>query len=125
MSATLARPAVTGIDSVLFFVADIDVAAAWYADLFGVAVQHENPQYAFLSLPWMKLGFHPADAKNPVGGRSQAIYLSVPAVAPALAALQARGATLKRGPARTDLGEWACLLDDPFGGQLGLLGAAA
>jgi predicted enzyme related to lactoylglutathione lyase len=121
--ANAPRPAFSGVEAVLFFTADIDAAAAWYAELFGVRVEYENPRYAYLELPWLKLGFHPADHKCPAGGHSQALYFRVPALETAVRWAEARGAARFRGPMRTDLGEWACLLHDPFGNLFGLHGA--
>ena len=54
------------LESVIFFVCDIDAAAAWYADILGAEVRHENPLFAYLQGPGLVLGFHPADDKNPV-----------------------------------------------------------
>ena len=109
------------IESVVLFVADIDAAAAWYAALLGVPVQHENPRYAYVRAPGgVHIGFHPADAKNPGGVPGTTPYWEVADFDAALAALLERGATLHRGPGVTDLGARVALLIDPFGNTLGL-----
>lgn len=65
------------LESVIYFVPDIDAAARWYADLLGTAVEHENPQFAFVRGPGLVLGFHPADAKCPGGIGGTTAYWEV------------------------------------------------
>lgn len=109
------------LESVVLFVRDIDAAAAWYAALLGVPVEHENPRYAFVRTPGgVVIGFHPADAKNPGGVPGTTPYWEVADFDAAIGTLQARGATLLRGPAVTDFGARVALLVDPFGNTLGL-----
>jgi predicted enzyme related to lactoylglutathione lyase len=108
------------IESVIFFVPDIDAAAAWYAELLGQPVQHENPLFAYVQGPGLVLGFHPADSKCPGGVGGTTAYWEVDDLDAALALLLARGARLHRGPAVTDLGARVAMLIDPFGCSLGL-----
>lgn len=109
------------LESVVLFVNDIDAAAAWYADLLGAPVEHENPRYAFVrARHGVIIGFHPGDAKNPGGVPGTTPYWEVADFDSALATLLARGATLHRGPAVTDFGARVALLIDPFGNTLGL-----
>ncbi len=112
------------IESVILFVADIDAAADWYAQLLGVAVEHENPQFAFVRAPGLVIGFHPADAKCSGGVGGTTAYWEVDDLDATLAALTARGARLHRGPGRTDFGARVAMLIDPFGCTLGLNQAA-
>ena len=113
-------PTLERVESVVLFVPDVDAAAAWYAALFGVPVQHENPRYAFIRLRGVLMGFHPADAKCPGGIGGTTVYWEVADLAEAVALLLACGARLHRGPARTDLGASAAMLVDPFGCTIGL-----
>ena len=108
------------VESVLLFVPDIAAAAHWYADLFGVTVGWENPQFAFIQAPGMTLGFHPADAKCPGGVGGTTVYWEVDDIAATVAWLSARGARLHRGPGVTSLGAGAAMLLDPFGCSIGL-----
>ena len=110
----------TRIESVIFFVADIDAAACWYAELLGAEVEHENPLFAFVRGPGLVLGFHPADAKCPGGIGGTTAYWEVDDLDAALAALQARDARLHRGPGLTDRGARVAMVIDPFGNTLGL-----
>ncbi len=115
------------IESVVFFVNDIQDAARWYAGLFGLTaddVQYENPNYAFIQAPGLLIGFHPADAKCPGGIGGTTSYWSVDDLEQVKTHLIANGATLHRGPGNTDLGARVCMLIDPFGNTLGLHQAA-
>lgn len=108
------------IESVVLFVPDVEAAASWYARLLGVAVEHENPQYAFVQAPGLLIGFHPADAKCPGGVGGTTAYWEVDDLDAALAQLQAQGAVLHRGPGLTTLGARVAMLIDPFGCTIGL-----
>lgn len=113
------------IESVLLFAHDIEAAAAWYAALLGVTVEHENPQFAFVRAPGCILGFHPVDEKSPgVGLHGTTPYWEVDELDAAVATLVQRGARLYRGPGLTDFGARVAMLVDPFGNTLGLNQAA-
>lgn len=108
------------IESIVLFVADIDAAAKWYADLFRTRVQHENERYAFIEAGSVLVGFHPLDAKCPGGAGGTTAYWVVDDVDATVADLQSRGACLHRGPGATSLGARVAMLIDPFGCTLGL-----
>lgn len=109
------------VESIVLFVADIEAAASWYAQILGVTVQHENEQYAFVQAPGVLVGFHPADEKNPGGAGSTTAYWEVDSIHEAVHDLVSRGARLHRGPSRTDFGAQAAMLIDPFGCTIGLI----
>lgn len=108
------------LESIVLFVPDIEAAAAWYAEVFQVPVQHENPQYAFIKASGCLLGFHPLDSKCPGGVGGTVAYWEVSDLQDAIDALQRRGATLYRGPISTSFGARAAMLLDPFGCTIGL-----
>ena len=107
------------IESIIFFVADIDDAASWYAAIFETEVRHENPQFAFIRTPGVLLGFHPVDEKNE-GGRGVTVYWEVDDLTATIAELEGRGARLYRGPGPTNFGAHVAMLLDPFGNTIGL-----
>ncbi len=114
---------IRSIESVVFFVGDIDAAARWYADLFNIVhanIEYENPRYAFIRVPELLIGFHPADAKSPGGIGGTTSYWSVDDLDSVLESMIVKGATLHRGPRVTDFGERVCMLIDPFGNSIGL-----
>ncbi|MCV2215963.1 VOC family protein [Thauera sp. Sel9] len=108
------------LESIVRFVPDIDTAAAWYAELLGSSVRHENPQYAFIHVDGLTIGFHPADSKCPGGIGGTTVYWEVPDIDAAIRHLEQRGAVLHRGPVTTDFGARAAILLDPFGCTIGL-----
>jgi uncharacterized protein len=112
------------IESILFFVADIHAAAAWYAALFASHVEYENPLYAFVRTPFTTFGFHPADAKCPGGAGGTVTYLEIENFNNSIALLTSHGATLHRGPMTTSLGSRVAMFRDPFGSLLGFIETA-
>lgn len=112
-------------DSTVYFVADIHIAAQWYAQILGVEVKYENPLYAYIQNDDVKIGFHPADTKSGTGVNGQTTYWRVASLQAASEMLSAKGARLYRGPLQTSLNEHACIMLDPFGNTLGLISASA
>ena len=108
------------IESVVIFVANIDEAAAWYAELFQTEIRRENSQYAFIKTPGGLLGFHPLDSKCPGGPGGTTVYWEVEDLQETIKALEKRGAVLYRGPISTSFGARAAMLLDPFGCTIGL-----
>lgn len=108
------------IESVVLFVADINAAATWYAELFGAEVGWENPQFAFVKAAGLVVGFHPADTKCPGGVGGTTAYWEVENIEAAIEFLTRRGAKLHRGPGVTSFGAGAAMLIDPFGCTIGL-----
>lgn len=108
------------LESVVFFVPNIEAAASWYADLFQTTVHRENTQYVFIKTPGCLLGFHPLDSKCPGGPGGTTIYWEVASLQEAIEKLELKGAVLYRGPITTSFGAKAAMLIDPFGCTLGL-----
>ncbi|MEP6609897.1 MAG: VOC family protein [Burkholderiaceae bacterium] len=108
------------LESVVLFVPDIDAAARWYAEIFGTVVQHENAKYAFIQVPGLIVGFHPADVKCPGGVGGTTAYWEVERLDEAVALLIKQGAKLFRGPGVTNFGASIAMLIDPFGCTIGL-----
>jgi predicted enzyme related to lactoylglutathione lyase len=110
------------VHSVLFFVRDVQEAAQWYADLLQDVPEYPDPNFALFRVGGVELCFHPADAKMCSGAAGQVAYWRVADLGVALATVQARGATLYRGPLDIEDGLTICQIKDPFGNLLGLVG---
>ncbi|RXJ74172.1 glyoxalase [Veronia nyctiphanis] len=108
------------IESTMFFADDIHKAAKWYAELLGSEVEYENPDYAFVRGAEMIFGFHPVDEKNNPGRDGSVTYWEIDDITSAISTLTSMGATLYRGPGKTDLGADVAMLIDPFGNAIGL-----
>ena len=109
------------VDSILFFVPDIDAAAKWYAAIFSASVEYENPLYAFVTTAFATFGFHPADEKCPGGAGGSVTYLEVEHLGAAIEKFSSHGARLFRGPITTSLGASVAMVRDPFGSLLGFI----
>ena len=116
----LGLPILRRIESVVLFVPDIEAAAAWYASVLGVSVEHENSKYAYVRGAGTVIGFHPADGKCPGGVGATSVYWEVASLAKAVESLVAKGARVHRGPGTTSFRAKMALLIDPFGCTIGL-----
>jgi predicted enzyme related to lactoylglutathione lyase len=111
------------IAELLYFVPDRRAAAAWYAELFGVAITRPAALDAYvIRIGAQEIWFHDADGKTPSGVAGQVAYWRVDDFAAALARAQRLGATLYRGPLDRLDGSLMCQVKDPFGNVLGLIG---
>jgi predicted enzyme related to lactoylglutathione lyase len=108
------------LESIVFFVTNIHTAAQWYATLFNTTVQYENPQYAFIHVQGLILGFHPEDAKNQHGMTSSVVYWEVDDFDNNLQNLLKLGCLIYRNPMTTSLGAKVAMLIDPFGNHFGI-----
>jgi len=108
-------------NSVIYFVRDIEESARWYSELFNCEVQYENSNYAYINVTSGKLGFHTEDKKNQNSKSGQTVYWSVVSLTDAIEIFTSKGAIVYREPMETDLGEFACMLIDPFGNSIGLI----
>lgn len=108
-------------NSVVYFVRDIEESAKWYSELFDCEVKYENNDYAYICVASGKLGFHTEDKKNKNSKSGQTVYWSVANLADAIEIFTSKGAMIYREPMETDLGEFACMLIDPFGNSIGLI----
>jgi len=111
----------TKFNSVVLFVSDVDAAVTWYAEVLNCEINYENSDYAYIVLAMGNVGFHREDKKNRNSTIGQTVYRSVDDLSKAKEKLLARGASLYRKPLKTDLGEFACMLTDPFGNSIGLI----
>ncbi|MFM2484328.1 VOC family protein [Celerinatantimonas yamalensis] len=60
------------------------------------------------------------DSKNNMGSNGSVTYFEVNNVAEVVTKLTAMGASLYRGPGKTDLGADVAMLKDPLGNAIGL-----
>jgi SulP family sulfate permease len=105
-------------------VADWQAGLDWYEQAFPeaerVEVDGEGRALAYLDLGGVALELAGADEQSPSGPGGGVIYWSVDDFDGRLAALQALGAELYRGPIATDDGRRLCQVLDPWGNALGL-----
>lgn len=113
----------TGVSEVMYFVADREQAASWYARLVDVPVTYvAEADHYVIRVGAHEMGFHEADDMVPGGPAGQVAYWEVDDFDAAVAKAQRMGAKLYRGPLRRPSGQVQCQMKDPFGNVLGLLG---
>ncbi len=109
-----------GLRTLVYHVADVEQAKAWYAEVLGQAPYFDEPFYAGFSVGGYELGLAASDA--PSSGTGNAVtYWSVPDADAALDRLLALGATPHE--AAYDVGGGIRLgsVIDPFGNLLGVI----
>jgi predicted enzyme related to lactoylglutathione lyase len=106
--------------NVFYFVADLAVAAAWYAARLGAEPVTRARQLVMFELPGARLTLHEADDLNQPGPSGTVPYWTVADVDATVARWSEHGATPHRGPKTIMTGERLCQLLDPFGNLFGL-----
>jgi predicted enzyme related to lactoylglutathione lyase len=106
-----------GLRTVIYHVADMDRAKAWFTSLLGTPPYFDEPFYVGYSVGGYELGLHPAESGEP----SVVTYWGVENVEAAAARLIELGATERT--AVMDVGGGIKVADvvDPFGHVIGLI----
>ena len=111
-----------GLRTVVYEVADLERAKAWYRSVLGIDPYFDQPFYVGFNVGGFELGLHPADdPKRPPGLGGAAAYWGVESMAAAWPRLLALGAEPVM-PAQ-DVGEGiqVAIVKDPFGNLLGVI----
>lgn len=115
-------PHSTGLRSCIYFVPDLALARAWYADVFGVEPYFDEPFYVGFRIGGSELGLDPDPLAGSPGAGGAVAYWGVPDVAAALTRIEAEVGTPVLEPLR-DVGGGIKLavVADPFGNTVGLI----
>lgn len=107
-----------GLRTVVYPVADLAAAKAWYAEVFGVAPYFDQPFYVGFSVGGFELGLLPDGQPGTTGS---AVYWGVDDIEAEVQRITALGATIHG--AIQDVGEniRTAELADPFGNLLCLI----
>ena len=113
------------VRSVMYFVEQPAVAAAWWAEFLGVPADHllRDDSFFYFDVEGVEFGFHLADPELNPQGASSVVYLRVGDHAAAVARSTSHGARLHRGPLDVDEGRVIAQFLDPFGNVFGLDGS--
>ena len=116
-------PFTSGVSTIRLHAEDLPAATQWYADLLGAAPYFVRDEY----VEW-RVGPHDHELgildRRFAPGHADAgsvVYWQVDDVDAALAALLARGATVREGVRDSGGGYRGAVVDDPFGNALGIM----
>jgi predicted enzyme related to lactoylglutathione lyase len=109
-----------GLRTVIYHVADLAKAKAWYTKAFGVAPYFDEPFYVGFNIGGYELGLHPGMEGIQFGNNAET-YWGVPDIEKAYQHMRDHGAEAR--DAITDVGEGIKVgsVADPFGNVIGLI----
>ena len=115
-----------GLRTLIFDVADLSAAKAFYAAVLGKAPYFDEPFYVGFDVAGYELGLRPAEGVRPSGSEQPdasggSAYLGAHDVDAEVARLVALGAKVHEAPADVGGGIRVAALRDPFGNVLGLI----
>jgi predicted enzyme related to lactoylglutathione lyase len=112
---------VKGIGTVIYHVADLDRAKAWYAAAFGQTPYFDQPFYVGFNIGGYELGLDPDSGSGRSGAGGSVAYWRVDAIDEAVRHFVRAGGTI--ASAVQDVGEGikVAKIADPFGNIIGLL----
>jgi predicted enzyme related to lactoylglutathione lyase len=109
------------VTNVFYFVADLEAARDWYAELVGSSPVEAQPQLVTFMVGATRLTLHKPDDYNSVSELAGTVaYWGVADVDAVAAWCVAHGAVAHRGPKTIFTGERLCQLQDPFGNLFGI-----
>ena len=108
-----------GLRTVVYHVGDLARAKAWYSDVLGRAPYFDEPFYVGFNVGGYELGLVPDGAAAGPGGAYA--YWGVPSIEPAIAKLEAAGATALEPVSDVGGGIKVAAVSDPFGNTLGVI----
>ena len=109
------------INSVVYFVDDINKVADWYSAVLSQKPDYKSPTLVIFKQANSKFILHPIDGKSKNKGGSQVAYWEVENISDAKIKLVNSGAVIYREIIESESGgELVCQLLDPFGNIIGL-----
>ena len=109
-----------GLRTVIYHVADLASAKAWYSGAFGISPYFDEPFYVGFDVGGFELGLHP-DTSGVQFGNNAVAYWGVANIETAHAALVAHGATPADPIAEVGGDIKVATLKDPFGNVIGII----
>ncbi len=107
-----------GLRTVIYQVADVNAAKAWYSDILSSAPYFDEPFYVGFNVGGFELGLVPSGNAG-LGGVSA--YWGVADVAATVETLLAKGATVREGAHEVGGGIVVATVVDPFGNDLSVI----
>jgi predicted enzyme related to lactoylglutathione lyase len=111
---------IKGLGTVIYHVADVDRAKAWYADAFQQAPYFDQPFYVGFNIGGYELGLDP-NPSGKVGPGGSVAYWRVSEIDGAVRHFVASGAAVVSPPQDVGEGIKVATVSDPFGNPIGLI----
>ena len=110
-----------GLRTVVYKVADLAQAKAWYSDVFGITPYFDQPFYVGFEVGGYELGLDPDVSKQQPGPGGSVAYWGVRNLADTLARLRERRVVV--GAPLQEVGEGikVAAVTDPWGNRVGLI----
>jgi predicted enzyme related to lactoylglutathione lyase len=115
------RPALLGLRTAIYHVADLDRAKAWYASVLGIEPYFDQPFYVGFEVGGFELGLDPDPSSGSSGAGGVTAYWGVEDADAALARLLELGARERSGVQEVGEGIRVATVTDPFGNVLGVI----
>lgn len=109
---------IKGLRTVVYPVADLEKAKAWYSGVFGVAPYFDEPFYVGFDIGGFELGLIPDGTPGATGSK---VYWGVDDIDTEVARIQAAGASVHAPVQDVGGGIKVAEFLDPFGNILGLI----
>lgn len=110
-----------GLRTVVYYVADMERAKAWYRSVLGIDPYFDQPFYVGFNVGGFELGLHPAGDANASGASGAVPYWGVERMTVAWPRLLGLGATAVGAPQDVGDGIQVATVKDPFGNLLGII----
>jgi predicted enzyme related to lactoylglutathione lyase len=112
-----------GLRTVVYYVADLERAKAWWSDLLGIEPYFDQPFYVGFNVGGYELGLHPVDDEHSakVAGNTGVAYWGVRDIEAAYQRIIARGAVEHQVIQDVGGGIRVAAVADPFGNLVGLI----
>ncbi len=110
-----------GLRTVIYLVADLAQASAWYAGVLGIQPYFDEPFYVGFNVGGYELGLQPADGAARPGTAGVTAYWGVEDVAATYQMLLDAGASAVEAPAEVGGGIIVATVSDPWGNLFGVI----
>lgn len=111
-----------GLRTVVYHVADLEAAKAWYSDVLGQGPYFDEPFYAGFSVGGFELGLLPIeDSMSELGSGRSIAYWGVSNIAQSWSRLLGQGASAHSDIQDVGGGIKVAAVNDPFGNVFGII----
>jgi predicted enzyme related to lactoylglutathione lyase len=110
-----------GLRTVVYKVADLAQAKAWYSDVFGITPYFDQPFYVGFEVGGYELGLDPDVSKQQPGPGGAVAYWGVRDLADTIARLRERRVVVAAPLQEVGEGIKVAAVSDPWGNRVGLI----